>query len=461
MRNRVLGAALVAAAVTAASLTPGAASASPPASEEWILVATLLDQLRVEAPSTVKYNRDLFFESADLDGDGCRTRQEVLLEETDIPATVTDTCTVTAGQWLSYYDNVTHVDPAAIEMDHLVALKEAWASGAWAWTDAQRQGYANDVDDYRTLTMVTAAVNTTKADKDPASWLPSYGAARCTYIAEWVAVKWRWNLSVDPVEKSAIQTLLTECGAQWWDTQLPAMPTVGQPSAPPIPEPVGVYRFWSPVYQGHFFTTDPTERDQIIARWPSVWTYEGQRYTAFKTQVAGTIPLYRFWSSTYSGHFYTADPAERAAVIAKWPNIWKDEGVAYYVYPADSTQADTVPVARFWSNSAAHHFYTADAAERDAVLAKWWTVWVYEGANFRVPAAGVPVPQPPHPTQPPQQPQPTQPPSNPGDTRNCTDFTTYAAAKEWFDRYYPHYGDVAKLDFDNDGIPCETLPGAP
>ncbi|WP_455904741.1 GmrSD restriction endonuclease domain-containing protein [Microbacterium sp.] len=446
MRNRVLVAALATAIVTAA-LTPSVALAAPPTSAEWVPVATLLDQLRVEAPSTVKYNRDQFFEGADLDGDGCRTRQEVLLEETDIPATVTGVCTVTAGQWFSYYDNVIHIDPAAVEMDHLVALKEAWVSGAWAWTDAQRQGYSNDVDDYRTLTMVTAAVNTAKADKDPASWLPSYGPMRCTYVSEWVAVKWRWNLSVDPAEKNAIQTLLTECS--WRDTPLPAVPTVGRPSAPPLPEPVAVYRFWSPVYQGHFFTTDPTERDQIIARWPGVWTYEGQRYTAFTTQVAGTIPLYRFWSTQYSGHFYTADPAERAAVIAKWPSVWKDEGVAYYVYPANSAQPDTVPVARFWSSSAAHHFYTADAAERDAVLAKWWRVWSHEGDEFRVPSSGVPSPRPP------------QQPGNPGDTRNCTDFPNYAAAKEWFDRYYPHYGDVAKLDFNNDGVPCESLPGAP
>lgn len=391
MRNRALGAALICVAIVAASLTPSAARAAPPTAAEWISVTTLLEQLRVEAPSTVKYNRDQFFEGADLDGDGCRTRQEVLLEETDIPATVTGVCTITAGQWLSYYDNVIHLDPSAVEMDHLVALKEAWASGAWAWTDAQRQGYSNDVDDYRTLTMVTAAVNTAKSDKDPASWLPSYHPARCTYVSEWVAVKWRWNLSVDPAEKSALQTLITDCGPHW-DTLLPAFPTVGQPSAPPVPEPVAVHRFWSPVYQGHFFTTDLAERDQIIARWPGVWTYEGQRYTAFKTQVAGTIPLYRFWSNQYSGHFYTADPAERAAVIARWPNIWKEEGVAYYVYPANSPQPGTVTVARFWSLSAAHHFYTADAAERDAVIAKWSRVWAHEGDSFRVPAAGIPVP---------------------------------------------------------------------
>ena len=52
-------------------------------------------------------------------------------------------------------------------------------------------------------------------------------------------------------------------------------------------------------------------------------------------------------------------------------------------------------------------------------------------------------------------------PENPGDTKNCSDFETYSEAKTWFDYHYPHYGDVAQLDGDNDGEPCESLPGGP
>lgn len=50
---------------------------------------------------------------------------------------------------------------------------------------------------------------------------------------------------------------------------------------------------------------------------------------------------------------------------------------------------------------------------------------------------------------------------NPGDAKNCPDFATYKEAKEWFDKYYDLYGDVAKLDKNKNGIPCESLPGAP
>ncbi|WP_208320398.1 cell wall-binding repeat-containing protein [Salinibacterium sp. ZJ77] len=53
------------------------------------------------------------------------------------------------------------------------------------------------------------------------------------------------------------------------------------------------------------------------------------------------------------------------------------------------------------------------------------------------------------------------PPTNPGDTKNCNHFSTWSEAQAWFTKYFPHYGDVAKLDGNNDGIACESLPGAP
>lgn len=54
-----------------------------------------------------------------------------------------------------------------------------------------------------------------------------------------------------------------------------------------------------------------------------------------------------------------------------------------------------------------------------------------------------------------------EPAPRPGDDKDCNDFGTYGEAKTWFDHYYPDYGDVAKLDQDNDLEPCETLPGGP
>ena len=62
---------------------------------------------------------------------------------------------------------------------------------------------------------------------------------------------------------------------------------------------------------------------------------------------------------------------------------------------------------------------------------------------------------------PPPPPPETKTPGNPGNTKNCGDFATWAAAQDWFEDYYPHFGDVARLDQDKDLIACESLPGVP
>jgi hypothetical protein len=77
------------------------------------------------------------------------------------------------------------------------------------------------------------------------------------------------------------------------------------------------------------------------------------------------------------------------------------------------------------------------------------------------PTTQPPATSPPTTRPPATSPPPPPGPSNPGDTKNCSDFADYAEAKAWFDTYFPSYGDVAKLDADHDGIPCESLPGAP
>jgi hypothetical protein len=63
----------------------------------------------------------------------------------------------------------------------------------FAWTAQQREAYANYLDAPHHLVAVTARSNRSKADKDPAQWLPPHEPARCRYIAEWTAVKQRWQ----------------------------------------------------------------------------------------------------------------------------------------------------------------------------------------------------------------------------------------------------------------------------
>jgi hypothetical protein len=157
------------------------------------------------------YARDKFHLWIDADGDGCNTRNEVLIAEATSGPTIGASCTLTGGRWLSYYDGATWTLPSDVDIDHLVPLAEAWDSGARNWTAAQREAYANDLGDARDLVAVTDNVNQSKGDQDPAEWMPSLASATCRYVAEWVAVKIRWRLTVDSAEKSALTSFAAGC----------------------------------------------------------------------------------------------------------------------------------------------------------------------------------------------------------------------------------------------------------
>jgi hypothetical protein len=174
-----------------------------------ILIA--LDRITVATPSTVAYDRSYFKHWIDADKDGCNTRAEVLLAETLKPTTVSSGCTIATGKWYSPYDDITITDASALDIDHMVPLKEAWVSGAYRWTAAQREAFANDLSAPYSLIAVSASSNRSKSDRDPAAWMPSNISYRCTYAASWVKVKAQWNLTMDVTEKTYLTQVLGSC----------------------------------------------------------------------------------------------------------------------------------------------------------------------------------------------------------------------------------------------------------
>lgn len=217
---------------------------------------------------------------------------------------------------------------------------------------------------------------------------------------------------------------------------------------PTPPLPAGgqtVYRFWDSHSGAHFYTISLDERNQILRTYNvDQWKYEGAAYTAYATQMPGTVPLYRFFSNKYQGHFYTTSAAERDQVQATYSaNEWNYEGVAFYVFAADTTNTGTLAVARFWSSDYRQHFYTANPAEAAFTKTHYpLHEWEYERDDFAVSSASSAV-------------------APMIDAKNCTDFANWADARAWYSAYYPAYGDVARLDENNDGVPCEALPGHP
>lgn len=161
------------------------------------------------------YRRDQFGDTWATGPDGCDTRSAVLRAEVVRPAVV-EGCTVVAGQWVSVYDAARVNDAAALDIDHLVPLAEAWASDAADWTDQQRRAFANDLDPARpdALVAVTANANRAKGDGDPAEWMPPDPGARCWYVTAWITQKAAWHLNIDSAEHQALTTALAGCPVQ-------------------------------------------------------------------------------------------------------------------------------------------------------------------------------------------------------------------------------------------------------
>jgi len=167
---------------------------------------TALDCVEIVAEHIGGYKRSLFKHWVDANGDGRNTRAEVLISESLVSVHFSPTGkTVSTGKWLSLYDGETWTRASDVDIDHVVALGEAWRSGAWKWSSSRRQAYANDLGVAWTLRAVTDNVNQAKSDDDPTNWLPPLESATCVYLTEWVAVKIRWKLSVDAEERQSIR----------------------------------------------------------------------------------------------------------------------------------------------------------------------------------------------------------------------------------------------------------------
>lgn len=200
---------------------PATASASPAentgapggAAADGTPLADAIGRLTVKPEHTGGYDRDDFKHwNKGLDpDDGCDTREELLLAEAVKQPTKGDGCKLTGGEWLSYYDEATVTDAGDLDVDHVVPLEEAHASGAYAWTAKQRETYANDLAAPRSLVAVTAKTNRSKGAKDPAQWLPPADTALCTYLQDWTGTKLRYTLTVDQAEYDALTRLAQDC----------------------------------------------------------------------------------------------------------------------------------------------------------------------------------------------------------------------------------------------------------
>ncbi|WP_017590455.1 HNH endonuclease family protein [Nocardiopsis ganjiahuensis] len=169
-----------------------------------------MEELRIEDEEDPPgYDRALFPHWDSGVEDNCTTRQVVLLRDGEDVQT-DDNCQPVSGSWYSAYDGETFTDAQDIDIDHMVALKEGWRSGAHAWPTEKRQKFANDLESSQ-LWAVSASSNRSKGDADPANWLPPLESSHCDYVVSWIEVKHVWDLTVDPAEETALREVLEGC----------------------------------------------------------------------------------------------------------------------------------------------------------------------------------------------------------------------------------------------------------
>ena len=170
-----------------------------------------------EASAVPDYDRQAFGQRwADTDHNGCDTRNDILARDLARPTFKPGTrdCVVLTGTLAEPYTGTTiqfqrgDKSSALVQIDHVVALADAWRSGAWQWDAQRRQEFANDPEN---LLAVDGQANEDKSASSADQWLPPNSEFRCDYVKRQIAVKNVYGLSVTRAEQDALAEQLSIC----------------------------------------------------------------------------------------------------------------------------------------------------------------------------------------------------------------------------------------------------------
>ncbi|MHA7297653.1 GmrSD restriction endonuclease domain-containing protein [Pseudarthrobacter sp. MDT3-1] len=226
---------------TAFALANGVSATAPKTQPAFATKAIdLLAALPVKgrAPKT-GYDRALFGQAwMDVDRNGCDTRNDMLKRDlTGIAYTNSVPCKVQSGTLADPYTGSTirflrgSATSSAVQIDHVVALSDAWQKGAQQLTTEQRTAFANDS---LNLQSTDGPTNMKKGDGDAATWLPPNKGFRCEYVARQISVKATYSLWVTQAEHDAMARILADCSGQLAPTNEQA-PVAAVPAPAPAP----------------------------------------------------------------------------------------------------------------------------------------------------------------------------------------------------------------------------------
>ena len=195
MKSALVVVALLIASCVATEETSSTSSIAESSSYERELAALDIEA-ECESPDYDRSDWSHWSQADEYADDWHDVRHLVLARDSKIEPDVEDQ-RVQSGKWRSPYDAKESTNPRDIDIDHVVPLSEAHESGACDWSADQRKRYANDAAG---LLAVSSSSNRSKGGGDPADWLPAEDDYICEYLIDWLAIKQRWQLSIDQVE---------------------------------------------------------------------------------------------------------------------------------------------------------------------------------------------------------------------------------------------------------------------
>ncbi|MET9537544.1 HNH endonuclease family protein [Streptomyces sp. NPDC006553] len=223
IRTTLAASALAVTTILAAACSPGSddgpgsggGAGGKPAARGTALAAVEALTVKGRAPKT-GYEREKFGRAwVDVDGNGCGTRDDILKRDLTGVRFTDGRCKVASGTLTDDPYTGTTVrfvrGRSKVDIDHVVALSDAWQKGAGTWNGETRRRFANDP---LNLLAVDASTNRRKSDGDAATWLPPNKAYRCTYVARQIAVKKKYGVWVTAGERDAMKRVLATCPQQ-------------------------------------------------------------------------------------------------------------------------------------------------------------------------------------------------------------------------------------------------------
>ncbi|WP_380161935.1 DUF1524 domain-containing protein [Kineococcus sp. R86509] len=257
------------------------------------------------------YSREQFGDGwVDTDHNGCDSRNDVLARDLtgETFKAGTRDCVVATGNLADPYSGKAIAftrgqdTSSAVQIDHVVALSDAWQKGAQQWDAAKRVAFANDGLE---LLAVDGPLNGQKSDGDAATWLPPNKAYRCAYVARQVRLKATWGLWVTAAERDAIAGVLASCP----DEVLPIDPAasassggsagagtaVSQSAAPAPPAPAPVPPAASSAAPDPAPVPAPTQAAADAGTDPDMGTCKAAKAAGYGPYIEGQDPEYAYY----------------------------------------------------------------------------------------------------------------------------------------------------------------------